>query len=113
MAIKDRAVAQEAAKKSWLNRDLPNWRDQVGDLLKRETNHRQRRTADGTEFTSPQDEKGVQALRFMIGASKFAVVAEGKFRGKFQVHSRLATSTTRKKTNLVRSAGLPRRPEFH
>jgi hypothetical protein len=28
--------------------------------------------------------KGVQALRFMIGANKFAVVAEGKFGGKFK-----------------------------
>jgi hypothetical protein len=30
-----RKVAQAAAKKSWQNRDLPNWRDRVGDLLNR------------------------------------------------------------------------------
>jgi len=29
-----RRLAQAAAKKAWLNRDLPNWRDRVGDLLK-------------------------------------------------------------------------------
>jgi hypothetical protein len=29
-----RAIAQAAAKKSWESRDLPNWRDQVDDLLK-------------------------------------------------------------------------------
>jgi hypothetical protein len=29
-------LAQAAAKKSWKNRDLPNWRDRVGDLLKGE-----------------------------------------------------------------------------
>src|SRR5215470_14275258 len=26
-------LARAAAKKSWENRDLPNWRDRVGDLL--------------------------------------------------------------------------------
>jgi hypothetical protein len=29
-----RKVAQAAARKSWLNRDLPNWRDRVGDRLR-------------------------------------------------------------------------------
>jgi len=34
MPLKDRKAAQAAAKKSWLSRDLPNWRSQVDDLLK-------------------------------------------------------------------------------
>ena len=33
MPLKDRKTAQTAAKKSWQNRSLRNWRDQVGDLL--------------------------------------------------------------------------------
>jgi hypothetical protein len=83
MAIKDRAVAQEAAKKSWLNRDLPNWRDQVADLLKgKQIIVNGVREWNGIYVAARR--KGVQALRFMIGANKFAVVAEGKFGGKFK-----------------------------
>ena len=83
MAIKDRTVALAAAKKSWLNRDKPNWRDQVSELLKgKQIIVRSRKGWNGI-YTAAQ-RKGVQALRFMIGVDEYAVVAQGRFPGKWK-----------------------------
>ena len=69
-----RGVAQAAAKKSWENRALTNWRDRVGDLLQ----GKQILVKDLREWNSiyvAAKRKRVQTLRFKIADAKFAVVA--------------------------------------
>jgi hypothetical protein len=78
-----RAIAQAAAKKSWENRDLPNWRDRVDELLK----GKQIFVKDLRQFNSiyvAARRKRVQTLRFKISDSKFAVVAEGVYDRKIE-----------------------------
>jgi hypothetical protein len=79
-----RKVAQAAAKKSWLNRDLPNWRDRVGDLLK----GKQILVKDLREFNAlyvAARRKGVQTRRFKLSNAQFAVVAEGLYDRKIEL----------------------------
>ena len=64
-----RKVAQAAAKKSWQNRDLPNWRDRVDDLLK------------GKQILV-KDLREVNAL--YVAARQFAVVAQGFYDRKIE-----------------------------
>ena len=71
-----RTVAQAAAKKSWENRNLPNWRDRVDDLLE----GNQILVKDLRQFNSIYvvvKRKRVHTLRFKVSDSKYAVVAEG------------------------------------
>jgi len=78
-----RVVAQAAAKKSWENRDLPNWRDRVDDLLE----GKQIFVNDLRQFNSiyvAARRKRVQTLRFKVSESKFAVVAEGVYDRKIE-----------------------------
>jgi hypothetical protein len=78
-----RRVAQAAAKKSWQNRDLPNWRDRVGDLLK----GKQILVKDLREFNAiyvAARRKGVQTRRFKLSNAQFAVVAEGLYDRKIE-----------------------------
>jgi hypothetical protein len=78
-----RRVAQAAAKKSWQNRDLPNWRDRVGDLLK----GKQILVKDLREFNAlyvAARRKGVQTRRFKLSNAQFAVVAEGIYDRKIE-----------------------------
>jgi hypothetical protein len=78
-----RKVAQAAAKKSWQNRDLPNWRDRVGDLLK----GKQILVKDLREFNAlyvAARRKGVQTRRFKLSNAQFAVVAEGLYDRKIE-----------------------------
>jgi len=78
-----RKVAQAAAKRSWENRDLPNWRDRVDDLLKGE----QIFVKDLRQWNSiyvAAKRKGVPTLRFKVGSSRFAVVAEGIYDRKVE-----------------------------
>ena len=78
-----RAIAQAAAKKSWENRNLSNWRDRVDELLK----GKQIFVKDLRQFNSiyvAAKRKRVQTLRFKISDSKFAVVAEGVYDRKIE-----------------------------
>jgi hypothetical protein len=78
-----RAIAQAAAKKSWENRDLLNWRDRVDELLK----GKQIFVKDLRQFNSiyvAAKRRGVQTLRFKISDSKCAVVAEGVYDRKIE-----------------------------
>jgi len=71
MPLKDRKAAQAAAKKSWLSRDLPNWRSQVDDLLK----GKQIIVNDRREWNSiyvAAKRKWVRALCVKISDSQFA-----------------------------------------
>ena len=81
-----REVAQAAAKKSCQNRDLPNWRDLIGDLLKGK-----QIIVDGVrEWNSiyvAARRRNVQALRFKISDSQFAIVAEGIYEQKVEALS--------------------------
>jgi hypothetical protein len=78
-----RTVAQAAAKKSWENRNVPNWRDRVDDLLK----GKQILVKDLREWNSiyvAAKRKRVHTLRFKVNDSKFAVVAEGIYDRKIE-----------------------------
>jgi hypothetical protein len=78
-----RGVAQAAAKKSWENRALTNWRDRVGDLLQ----GKQILVKDLREWNSiyvAAKRKRVQTLRFKIADAKFAVVAFGVYERKIE-----------------------------
>jgi hypothetical protein len=78
-----RAVAQAAAKKSRGNRDKPNWRDRVDDLLQ----GNQILVKDLRQFNSiyvAAKRKRVHTLRFKVSDSKFAVVAEGIYDRKIE-----------------------------
>jgi len=78
-----RKVAQAAAKKSWQNRDLPNWRDRVDDLLK----GKQILVKDLREVNAlyvAARRKGIQTRRFKLSNSQFAVVAEGLYDRKIE-----------------------------
>jgi hypothetical protein len=70
-----RTVAQAAAKKSWENRDLPNWRDRINDLFGRKADSRKRFAAGNSIYVAAR-RKRVQTLRFKVSDSKFAVAAE-------------------------------------
>jgi hypothetical protein len=90
-----RAVAQAAGKKSWENRNLPNWRDRVDELLK----GKQIFVRDLRQFNSiyvAARRKRVQTLRFKISDSKFAVVAEGVYDRKIEFIRAENTYYTRK-----------------
>ena len=90
-----RAIAQAAAKKSWENRDLPNWRDQVDDLLE----GKQIFVRNLRQFNSiyvAAKRKRVQTLRFKVSDSKFAVVAEGVYDRKIEFIRSGNTYYTRK-----------------
>jgi hypothetical protein len=78
-----RRVAQAAAKKSWQNRDLPNWRDRVDDLLKGQQIFVKDLRQWNSIYVAAQ-RKGVPTLRFKIGSSKFAVVAKGIYDRKVE-----------------------------
>jgi hypothetical protein len=73
-------------KKSWQNRDLPNWRDRVGDLLK----GKQILVKDLREFNALKRalvaarRKGVQTRRFKLSKAQFAVVAKGAYDRKIE-----------------------------
>ena len=76
-------LARAAAKKSWENRDLPNWRDRVGDLLE----GKQIFVKDLREFNAlyvAARRKGVQTRRFKLSNARFAVVAEGLYERKIE-----------------------------
>jgi hypothetical protein len=78
-----RRLAQAAAKKSWENRDFPNWRDRVGDLLQ----GKQIFVKDLREFNAlyiAARRKGVQTRRFKLSNAQFAVVAEGLYDRKIE-----------------------------
>jgi hypothetical protein len=79
-----RNVAQAAAKKSWQNRDLPYWRDRVGDLLK----GKQILVKDLREVNAlyvAARRKGVQTRRFKLSNAQFAVVAQGLYDRKIEL----------------------------
>jgi len=76
-------LARAAAKKSWENRGLPNWRDRVGDLLE----GRQIFVKDLREFNAlyvAARRKGVQTRRFKLSNARFVVVAEGIYDRKIE-----------------------------
>ena len=90
-----RAIARAAAKKSGENRDLPNWRDRVDDLLE----GKQIFVKDLRQFNSiyvAARRKRVQTLRFKISDSKFAVVAKGIYDRKIEFIRAGNTYYTRK-----------------
>jgi len=78
-----RRLAQAAAKKAWLNRDLPNWRDRVGDLLKGKQIIVNGLREWNSIYVAARRQK-VQALRFKISDSQFAVVAEALYDRKVE-----------------------------
>jgi hypothetical protein len=97
--------AQAAAKKSWQNRDLPNWRDRVGDLLK----GKQIVVKDLREFNAlyvAARRKGVQTRRFKVSNAQFAVVAEGLYDRKIEFIAAENVYYTRRKvlTRLLEAA---------
>ena len=78
-----RTVAQAAAKKSWENRDLPNWRDRVDDLLKgKQILVKDLRQSNSIYVAAKR--KRVQTLQFKVSESKFAVVVEGIYDRKIE-----------------------------
>ena len=93
MALKDRyagllrglpsKLAQAAAKKSWENRDLPNWRDRVGDLLEgKQIFVKDLREVNALYVAARR--KGVQTRRLKLSKERFAVVAEGLYDRKIE-----------------------------
>jgi hypothetical protein len=115
MALKDRyagllrglpsKVARAAAKKSWENRDLPNWRDRVADLLE----GKQIFVKDLREFNAiyvAARRKGVQTRRFKLSDTRFAVVAEGLYERKIEFIAAGNVYYTRRKelTGLLQTA---------
>src|SRR4029077_7147685 len=78
-----RKVAQAAAKKSCRNRDLPNWRDRVGDLLKeKEILVKDLREVNALYVAARR--KGVQTRRFKLSNAQLAVVALGPYDRKIE-----------------------------
>ena len=76
-------LARAAAKKSWENRDLPNWRDRVGDLWE----GKQIFVKDLRGFNAiyvAARRKGVQTRRFNLSDRRFAVVADGFYDRKIE-----------------------------
>jgi hypothetical protein len=114
MALKDRyaglrglpsRVARAAAKKSWENRDLPNWGDRVGDLLE----GKQIFVKDLREFNAiyvAARRKGVQTRRFKLSDNRFAVVADGFYDRKIEFIAAGNVYYTRQKevTELLKAA---------
>jgi hypothetical protein len=67
----------------WENRDLPNWRDRVDDLLEgKQIIVKDLREANSIYVAAKR--KRVQTLRFKVSDSKFAVVAEGIYDRKIE-----------------------------
>src|SRR6202022_1643881 len=78
-----RKVAKAAAKKSWENRDLPNWRDRVDDLLKgKQILVKDLRQSNSIYVAAKR--KRVQTLQFKVSDSKFAVVVEDIYDRKIE-----------------------------
>jgi hypothetical protein len=78
-----RTVAQAAAKKSWENRNVPNWRDRVDELLE----GKQIIVKDLREWNSiyvAARRKRVHTLRFKVNDSKFAVATEAIYDRKIE-----------------------------
>ena len=76
-------TAQAAAKKSWQNRNLRNWRNQVGDLLEgRQITVKGRIEWNGIYTAAKR--KGVRALRVKISLFQFAVAAAGRYDRKIR-----------------------------
>jgi hypothetical protein len=78
-----RTVAQAAAKKSWGNRDIPNWRDRVDDLL-RGKQILVKDLRQSNSIYAAAKRKRVQTLQFKVSDSKFAVVVEGIYDRKIE-----------------------------
>jgi hypothetical protein len=85
MIFKDPKLAQAAAKKSWLFRDLPNWRSQVDDLLKGKQIIVNGRREWNSIYVAAK-RKWVRALCIKISDSQFAVVAARRYQRKNQIH---------------------------
>jgi hypothetical protein len=83
MTYKDRQIALAAAKKSWLNRDAPNWRDQVKELLRGKQIIVKGRREWNSIYVAAR-RKGVRTICTKISDSEFAVVAEGKYGRKMK-----------------------------
>jgi hypothetical protein len=79
-----RKVAQAAAKKSRENRNLPNWRDRVDNLLE-EKQIIVKNLSEVDALYVAAKRKGVPTLRFKVSDSKFAVVAEGIYDRKMNL----------------------------
>ena len=78
-----RKVAQAAARKSWLNRDLPNWRDRVGDRLRGiQILVKDLREVNALYVAARR--KGIQTRRFKLSSAQFAVVAQGLYDRKVE-----------------------------
>ena len=78
-----RTVAQAAAKKSWENRDIPNWYDRVDELLKgKQILVKDLRQSNSIYVAAKR--KRVQTLQFKVSESKFAVVVEGIYDRKIE-----------------------------
>jgi hypothetical protein len=76
-------LARAAAKKSWENRDLTNWRDRVGDLLEgKQIFVKDLREVNALYVAARR--KGVQTRRFKLSNARFAVVAEGLYDRKIE-----------------------------
>ena len=115
MALKDRyagllrglpsKLAQAAAKKSWGNRDLPNWRDRVGDLLEgKQIFVKDLREVNALYVAARR--KGVQTRRLKLSKERFAVVAEGLYERKIEFIAAGNVYYTRRKelTGLLQTA---------
>jgi hypothetical protein len=115
MALKDRyagllrglpsKLAQAAAKKSWENRDLPNWRDRVGDLLEgKQIFVKDLREVNALYVAARR--KGVQTRRLKLSKERFAVVAEGLYERKIEFIAAGNVYYTRRKelTGLLQAA---------
>jgi hypothetical protein len=98
-------LARAAAKKSWENRDLSNWRDRVGDLLEgKQIFVKDLREASALYVAARR--KGVQTRRFKLSKERFAVVAEGLYDRKIEVIAAGNVYYTRQKevTELLKAA---------
>ena len=74
-----RKVAQAAARKSWLNRDLPNWRDRLRGI--------QILVKDLREVNAlyvAARRRGIRTRRFKLSSAQFAFVAKGLYDRKIE-----------------------------
>jgi len=78
-----RKVAQAAARKSWLNRDLPNWRDRVGDRLRGiQILVKDLREVNALYVAARR--RGIRTRRFKLSSAQFAFVAKGLYDRKIE-----------------------------